>query len=80
HIEAGQEFDQKLFIKLMKLVPQRVFNEDSVQRIIRFVKQHSKITERDFLEALDLADQALLGLALKQPQAGKPITRGFSRF
>ncbi|ORY09697.1 hypothetical protein BCR33DRAFT_419921 [Rhizoclosmatium globosum] len=59
YIEDEVEFSQSVFVQMMKLIPQRVFNEDAIQRIIRFVKQHSKISERDFLEAIELANHEM---------------------
>ncbi|KAJ3059715.1 hypothetical protein HDU98_004330, partial [Podochytrium sp. JEL0797] len=59
YIENRQEFTQNVFVQMMKLIPQRLFNEDPIQRIIRFVKQHSDITERDFLEAIELANHEM---------------------
>ncbi|KAI9339065.1 hypothetical protein BDR26DRAFT_837948 [Obelidium mucronatum] len=58
-IEDDHEFDQTIFIQLMKLIPQRIFNEDAIQRIIRFVKQHSSISERDYLEAIELSNHQM---------------------
>ncbi|KAI8619180.1 hypothetical protein BC830DRAFT_819181 [Chytriomyces sp. MP71] len=66
HVEHGQDFTQKVFVQLMKLIPERAFNDDAVQRIIRFVKQHSSISERDYLEAIELSGH---GLALKRLEA-----------
>ncbi len=39
----------------MKLIPQKIFAKDDIQRIGRFVKQHESITERDYLDAIELA-------------------------
>ncbi|KAI8831744.1 hypothetical protein BJ741DRAFT_615904 [Chytriomyces cf. hyalinus JEL632] len=66
YIEDEQEFSQTTFVQLMRLIPQRLFNEEAIQRIIRFVKQHSSISERDYLEAIELAGH---GLVLKRMAA-----------
>ncbi|KAJ3352818.1 hypothetical protein HDU83_007620 [Entophlyctis luteolus] len=58
-VEAGEDFNQAALVQLLRLIPQRVFTDDSVQRIIRFVRQHSGISEREFLEALEMSSQGL---------------------
>ena len=48
-------------IQLMKLIPPREFMKDDIQRIFRFVKQHEKISEREYLEAVDMSGQNVGG-------------------
>ncbi|KAJ8325493.1 hypothetical protein BDV3_001252 [Batrachochytrium dendrobatidis] len=48
-------FNKAVFVQLMRVLPTREFVKDEVQRIIRFVKQHENIAERDYLEAVELA-------------------------
>jgi hypothetical protein len=54
-IEDQVQFTKKVFVNFMKILPTREFQKDEVQRIIRFVKQHENITERDFVESVELA-------------------------
>jgi hypothetical protein len=43
----------------MKLIPASEFMKDEIQRIIRFVKQHEAISEREYLDALDMVGHGL---------------------
>ncbi|KAL2920013.1 hypothetical protein HK105_200079 [Polyrhizophydium stewartii] len=54
-IEDQIIFNKKVFVQLMRVLPTREFLKDEVQRIIRFVKQHESISERDYLEAVEMA-------------------------
>ncbi|KND01519.1 uncharacterized protein SPPG_03318 [Spizellomyces punctatus DAOM BR117] len=54
-IEDNLPFTQNTFVQLMKIIPTHEFMKDDIQRIIRFVKAHANITEREYLEAMDMA-------------------------
>jgi hypothetical protein len=54
-IEDKKPFNKEAYVKIMKLIPQKIFAKDDIQRIGRFVKQHESITERDYLDAIELA-------------------------
>ncbi|KAJ3129909.1 hypothetical protein HK098_007663 [Nowakowskiella sp. JEL0407] len=54
-IEDHIPFTKGTFVHLLKVVPASDLNKDDVQRIIRFVKQREGISERDYVEAMDLA-------------------------
>ncbi|KAJ3158281.1 hypothetical protein HDU86_002990 [Geranomyces michiganensis] len=54
-IEDNLPFTQNTFVQLMKVLPAHEFMKDDIQRIIRFVKAHGNVTEREFLEAVELA-------------------------
>ena len=58
-IEDQSKFTKQVFYNLMRLLPTKEFLKDDIQRIIRFVKQHEIITERDYIEALDMAGHSL---------------------
>jgi hypothetical protein len=59
-IEDKTAFTQAYLINLMKMIPPSAFRRDDVQRILRFVKQHEGIPERDYLEAVEMAGHVLL--------------------
>ncbi|KAJ3044765.1 hypothetical protein HK097_001378, partial [Rhizophlyctis rosea] len=48
-------------IQLMKLIPPREFMKDDIQRIFRFLKHHEKISEREYLEAVEMSGQNVGG-------------------
>jgi hypothetical protein len=54
-IEDRHPFNQKAFVKILNVIPRHEFQKDELQRIIRFIKQHEEITERDYVEAIELA-------------------------
>ncbi|TPX56685.1 hypothetical protein PhCBS80983_g04345 [Powellomyces hirtus] len=54
-IEDNLPFTQNTFVQLMKMIPAHEFMKDDIQRIIRFVKAHGNITEREYLEAVEMA-------------------------
>ncbi|KAJ3023242.1 hypothetical protein HKX48_003846 [Thoreauomyces humboldtii] len=54
-IEDNLPFTQNTFVQLMKVIPAHEFMKDDIQRIIRFVKAHENITEREYLEAVEMA-------------------------
>jgi hypothetical protein len=54
-IEDQVQLTKKVFVSFMRILPTREFMKDEVQRIIRFVKQHENISERDFVESVELA-------------------------
>ncbi|KAI8819899.1 uncharacterized protein EV422DRAFT_90962 [Fimicolochytrium jonesii] len=54
-IEDGLPFAQNTFVGLMKVIPAHEFMKDDIQRILRFVKAHASISEREYLEAIDMA-------------------------
>ncbi len=54
-IEDRHPFNQKAFVKILKVIPRHEFQKDELQRIIRYIKQHEEITERDYVEAIELA-------------------------
>ncbi|KAI8915038.1 hypothetical protein BC831DRAFT_499541 [Entophlyctis helioformis] len=58
-IEDQVTFNKKVFVQLMRVLPTREFLKDEIQRIIRFVKQHESISERDYLEAVELAGHVI---------------------
>lgn len=58
-IEDQSKFTKQVFYNLMRLLPTKEFLKDDIQRIIRFVKQHEMITERDYIEAVELAGHSL---------------------
>ncbi|KAJ1345066.1 hypothetical protein BSLG_000581 [Batrachochytrium salamandrivorans] len=52
-------FNKMVFVQLMKVIPTNEFIKDDIQRIIRFVKQHETTTERDYLEAVEMAGHSI---------------------
>jgi hypothetical protein len=58
-VEDQARFTKQVFFNLIRLLPTRDFHQDEVQRIIRFVKAHEGISERDYLECLELAGHSL---------------------
>jgi hypothetical protein len=54
-IEDGLEFDQNTFVKILKVLPSHEFNRDEAQRIIRFLKHRISLTERDYVDAVELS-------------------------
>ncbi|KAJ3385327.1 hypothetical protein HDU92_003114 [Lobulomyces angularis] len=54
-IEDKRSFSQLTFVQMLKVIPTHEFTKDEIQRIIRFIKQHETITERDYIEAIELA-------------------------
>ncbi|KAI9310198.1 hypothetical protein DFJ73DRAFT_788272 [Zopfochytrium polystomum] len=58
-IEDRQPFSQSALIQIMKLIPPSDFMNDEVQRIMRFVKVHEGISEREYLEAVELAGHVI---------------------
>jgi hypothetical protein len=42
---------------MMRIIPKALFNADEFQRIIRFVKAHEEINERDYVDAVNQAGQ-----------------------
>ncbi|KAI9003730.1 hypothetical protein BC832DRAFT_615443 [Gaertneriomyces semiglobifer] len=58
-IEAGETFTPATFVQLMKVIPQHEFMRDEVQRVLRFVKQHESISEREYLEAVEMSGQTV---------------------
>ncbi|KAI9098825.1 hypothetical protein DFS34DRAFT_619088 [Phlyctochytrium arcticum] len=54
-IEDNLSFTQNTFVQLMKVLPTHEFMQDDIQRIIRFVKTHGNISEREYLEAIEMA-------------------------
>ncbi|KAJ3171909.1 hypothetical protein HDU87_008159 [Geranomyces variabilis] len=54
-IEDNLPFTQNTFVQLMKVLPAHEFMKDDIQRILRFLKAHGNVTEREFLEAVELA-------------------------
>ena len=55
YIQDGIPFKKQLFIDLMKTVPKNVFPSDEIQRIFRFIKTRESISERDYVEAVEIA-------------------------
>lgn len=47
--------NKKVFTDIIRIIPNCEFQKDEIQRIIRFVKQKENISERDYVEAVDLA-------------------------
>jgi hypothetical protein len=45
---------------MIRLLPTKDFLKDETQRIIRFVKSHEEITERDYLEVVELAGHGMI--------------------
>lgn len=60
-IVDGIPFDQSTFVRLLKVLPTTEFNIDEIQRIIRYVKHHISLSERDYVEAVELSGHVLLG-------------------
>ncbi|KAI8894480.1 hypothetical protein BC833DRAFT_217378 [Globomyces pollinis-pini] len=58
-IEDQVRFTKHTFLHLIRLLPTRDFLKDEVQRIIRFVKSHETITERDYLEIVEQAGHSV---------------------
>lgn len=58
-IEDQVAFKKQVFITLMKVVSTQDFLTDEIQRIIRFVKQHESITEREYLDAIESSGHAI---------------------
>ncbi|KAJ3321637.1 hypothetical protein HDV06_004052 [Boothiomyces sp. JEL0866] len=58
-IEDQVRFTKQVFLHLIRLLPTKDFLKDEVQRIIRFVKSHEIITERDYLEVVELSGHAI---------------------
>jgi hypothetical protein len=54
-IEDGLEFDQGTFVKILKVLPSHEFNRDEAQRIIRFLKHRISLTERDYVDAVEIS-------------------------
>ena len=44
----------------MRTIPKDDFPTDEIQRILRFIKMKEEITERDYLEAVELSGQILV--------------------
>lgn len=59
YIEDQILFTKKVFVQFMRILPTKEYQKDEIQRIIRFVKQRENITERDFLEAVELAGHGI---------------------
>lgn len=54
-VEDQKILTKDVLVKLLKLIPKREFQNDEIQRILRFLKQHTDaITERDYFDALEL--------------------------
>lgn len=58
-VEDGLDFSQATFVKILKVIPTDEFTTDEIQRIIRFIKQHETISERDYIEAIELAGHSI---------------------
>ncbi|KAJ3411130.1 hypothetical protein HDV05_002694 [Chytridiales sp. JEL 0842] len=59
NIEDNLPFTQQTLVQLMKLIPASEFMKDDIQRIIRFVKQHENFSEREYLDAVDMASHGI---------------------
>ncbi|KAI8801424.1 hypothetical protein BJ742DRAFT_859250 [Cladochytrium replicatum] len=59
YIEDQIPFTKKTLVQLMKVVSPGDFNKEEVQRIIRFIKQHESISERDYVEAIEIAGHSI---------------------
>ncbi|KAJ3212194.1 hypothetical protein HDU67_003971 [Dinochytrium kinnereticum] len=59
-IEDGRPFSQSVFVQLMKLIPQSEFMNDEIQRIIRFVRVNENINEREYVEAVEMANHMIV--------------------
>ncbi|KAJ3269117.1 hypothetical protein HDV01_001851 [Terramyces sp. JEL0728] len=58
-IEDQVRFTKQVFLHLIRLLPTKDFLKDEVQRIIRFIKSHEIITERDYLEVVELSGHSI---------------------
>jgi hypothetical protein len=58
-IEDQSKFTKQVLYNLVRLLTTKEFLKDDIQRIIRFVKQHEAVTERDYIEAVEMAGHAL---------------------
>lgn len=58
-IEDQSKFTKQVFYNLIRLLPSKEFLKDDIQRIIRFVKQHEMISERDYIDAVEMAGHFL---------------------
>lgn len=58
-IEDQQVFTKDVYVRLMRLIPKDAMPQDSIQRILRYIKQHEPITERDYLDSIELAGHSL---------------------
>ncbi|KAI8852564.1 hypothetical protein BC829DRAFT_414523 [Chytridium lagenaria] len=59
-IEDGRPFTQSVFVQLMRLIPQTEFMNDEIQRIIRFVRVNENINEREYVEAVEMANHMIV--------------------
>ncbi|KAJ3038077.1 hypothetical protein HDV00_001038 [Rhizophlyctis rosea] len=58
-LELSLPITPHTLIQLMRLIPHNEFMKDDIQRIFRFVKQHERISEREYLEAVEMSGQGV---------------------
>ncbi|KAI9202042.1 uncharacterized protein BJ171DRAFT_515542 [Polychytrium aggregatum] len=61
-IEDRIPFDHTTFVQLLKLIPVDDFPKDEIQRIVRFVRQHGNISEREYLDAVEVSGHVLFSI------------------
>ncbi|KAJ3190603.1 hypothetical protein HK101_008567 [Irineochytrium annulatum] len=59
-IEDSRPLTQASLAQIMRLIPPSEFLNDEIQRIIRLVRQAENISERDYLEAVEMAGHTIV--------------------
>jgi len=58
-IEDGIPFSRISYINILKIIPPSEFMSENIQRILRFIKQHEPIAERDYMEAVEASGHSM---------------------
>ncbi|ORX75365.1 hypothetical protein BCR32DRAFT_237377 [Anaeromyces robustus] len=58
-IEDGIPFSRITYINILKIIPPSEFMSENIQRILRFIKQHEPIAERDYMEAVEASGHSM---------------------
>jgi len=58
-IEDGIPFSRIIYINILKIIPPSEFMSENIQRMLRFIKQHEPIAERDYMEAVEASGHSM---------------------
>ncbi|ORX41667.1 hypothetical protein BCR36DRAFT_363932 [Piromyces finnis] len=58
-IEDGIPFSRLTYINILKIIPPSEFMTENIQRMLRFIKQHEPIAERDYMEAVEASGHSM---------------------